>query len=60
MSTKSQIINASIGAVGIMLTEAAQNMQGISPEDIGTIGNLLIQIAIGIITLFGVFKRKQK
>lgn len=55
----SKIIDASIGAIGIVATEVVEKAPPISPEEIGTIGNLLIQIAIGIVTLFGIFKRKK-
>lgn len=57
---KNSLIDASIGAIGITATEIVQNTPPVSPEEIGTIGNLLIQIAIGIVTLFGIFKRKKK
>lgn len=56
----SKFIDASIGAIGIVATEVVEQTPPISPEEIGTIGNLLIQIAIGIVTLFGIFKRKKK
>lgn len=57
---KSKMIDLFLGGSGVALTEVVQNTPPISPDEIGTIGNLLIQIAIGIATLIGIFKRKKK
>lgn len=49
-----------IGAVGVAGTEFVQHAAITSPEDITTFGNLLIQIAIAVATIFGLFKKKSK
>ena len=48
-----------IGASGIGLTEVVQNSTALDPSQITTAGNLIIQLIIGIVTLFGLFKRKK-
>lgn len=47
------------GGTGIIATELVQNAPLVSADEIGVIGNLLIQIAIGIVTLLGIFKKKK-
>lgn len=47
------------GGIGIIATELVQNAPLVSADEIGAIGNLLIQIAIGIVTLLGIFKKKK-
>lgn len=50
----------SIGLAGVAGTELVQHASITSPEDITTLGNLLIQIAIAVATIFGLFKKKSK
>lgn len=57
---RQKLTDLTIGASGIGLTEVVQQSATIGAEDIGSIGNLIIQIAIGIFTLLGIFKRKSK
>lgn len=55
----SKINNFIAGVSGIIGTEAVQHAPPLQPEEITSIGNLLIQIAIGIATLWGIFRRKK-
>ena len=55
----SKINDLLIGASGIGLTEVVQTAEALNPEQITSAGNLIIQILIGVITLFGLFKRKK-
>ena len=48
-----------IGASGIGLTEVVQTSTALDPSEITTAGNLIIQLIIGIVTLFGLFKGKK-
>lgn len=48
-----------IGTAGVITSEAAQSVAAASPEDISTVGNLFIQIAIAIATIISLFKRKK-
>lgn len=57
---KSQLSNLFLGASGITLNEVVEVLPPISPDEIGTIGNLIIQVAIAIATIFGIFRRKKK
>lgn len=50
----------SVGTVGAIGTEIVQNAPMLDPNEITSIGNLIIQIVIGVFTLFGMFKRKKK
>lgn len=56
---KSKLIDLTIGGSGIALTEVIQNATVVDPTEVTAIGNILIQIVIGIVTLFGLFKRKK-
>lgn len=56
---KEQIKEIAIGLTGIVGTELTTVVNPITPEDIGTIGNLLIQIGIAIATIIGLFRRKK-
>lgn len=49
-----------VGTVGAIGTEIIQNAPALDPNEITSIGNLVIQIVIGVFTLFGMFKRKKK
>lgn len=53
------LTDLSIGASGIGLVEIAEQSIPTDTSDIARITNLLVQIAIGIATLFGIFKRKR-
>jgi hypothetical protein len=55
----SKFIDAFIGIGGLGLTEVVQNADAISPDQITTAGNLIIQVLIAIVTIFGIFKRKK-
>lgn len=57
---KHDVIKLTIGALGIGASEIAATTQGISPDEIGVIGNLVIQIVIGIATIFGIFKKRKQ
>lgn len=48
-----------IAATGSIGTEIVQNAPAFDPNEITSIGNLIIQIVIGVFTLFGMFKRKK-
>lgn len=50
----------SVGTVGAIGTEIVEKASFFDPNEITSIGNLIIQIAIGVFTLFGMFKRKKK
>lgn len=56
---KNKLIDIAIGSSGIGLTEIVQNASVVDPQEVTAIGNILIQIVIGIVTLFGLFKRKK-
>lgn len=56
---KSKMLDLVVGGSGVALTEIAQNIQPISADEIGVVGNLIIQIAIAIVTIFGLFKKKK-
>lgn len=56
---KSKIVDATIGSSGIIATEIVQQASIVDPQEVTAIGNILIQIVIGIVTLFGLFKRKK-
>ena len=49
-----------IAATGSIGTEIVEKSAMFDPNEITSIGNLIIQIAIGVFTLFGMFKRKKK
>lgn len=51
--------NLIIGAGGLGSTEVIQQVTQNPVDDITSIGGLLVQIAIAIVTLFGIFKRKK-
>jgi hypothetical protein len=49
-----------IGSGGLVTTELVQTAEMLNPEEITTAGNLIIQIIIGIVTIFGLFKKRKK
>lgn len=48
-----------IGSSGIVASYVATKSESISPEQITQAGSIFVQIIIGIITLFGLFKKKK-
>lgn len=57
---KESITKLLMGTGGVAATEIVQQASMINPETITTTTNLIIQIVIGIVTLFGIFKKKPK
>ena len=55
----SNFIKGAIGTVGMALTEVVQTTPALQPEEITTVGNIIIQIVIAIVTVFGIFKKKK-
>jgi hypothetical protein len=53
------ITDLSIGASGIGFVEIIEQSIPTDTTDIAKISNIVIQIIIGIATLFGLFKRKR-
>lgn len=53
------VIKTVIGATGIAGTEVIQNIPLFDPAQITTVGNLIIQLAIGLFTIIGIFKKKK-
>lgn len=49
-----------VGASGVAASEVAQQAMVVVPTDINGIVNLVVQIAIGLVTLFGLFKKRKK
>ena len=56
----SNLIKGSIGAVGIVATDLVETAPMLQPEDISSIGNIIIQIVIAIASIFSMFKRRKK
>lgn len=48
-----------IGGSGIAATEIVNQSANLSPDQITTAGNLIIQILIAVVTIFGLFKKKK-
>jgi hypothetical protein len=48
------------GAVGTTAVEIADKVQMPAPEDVQSIGQLLIQLVIGIITIWKMVKKPKK
>lgn len=60
MKIPSFITDLSIGASGIGLVELAEQSIPTDTTDVARITNLIVQIVIGLATLFGLFKRKKR
>lgn len=59
MKIPSILTDLTIGASGIGVTEIIADSIPTDPTNVTQIVNILVQIAIGIATLFGIFKRKR-
>lgn len=58
---KEHVTTIGTGVVGTVLVQSAEAVQTIGPEEISTLGQLLIQLAIGIATIWKIIKKpKQK
>lgn len=56
----SKVANFITGVTGIAGTEAVQNAPPLQPEEITSVGNLIIQVILGIATLWGIFRGRKK
>lgn len=56
---KNTLIQLGIGASGIGATEIVANAIPSDPSNVVEVTNIIIQIVISIVTLFGLFKRKK-
>lgn len=56
---KDSIKNVVIGAIGIGASTAVQSAGDVTPEDVNQVVSVIVQILIGIATLFGLLKRKK-
>ena len=56
---KNKLIQLIIGSSGIGLTEVVASAPAFDPAVTTDTANILVQIVIAIVTLFGLFKRKK-
>ena len=56
---KSKLFDLAVGAGGIGAVETVDLVLPSDPTQITEIGGLIVQILIGLVTLFGLFKKKK-
>lgn len=56
---KSKLLDLAVGAGGIGAIETVDLVLPSDPAQITEIGGLIVQILIGLVTLFGLFKKKK-
>ena len=54
---KENVETIGTGVIGTVLVQGAEAVQNIGPEEISTLGQLLIQLAIGIATIWKIIKK---
>jgi hypothetical protein len=54
---KENVATIGTGVIGTVLVQGAEAVQTIGPEEISTLGQLLIQLAIGIATIWKIIKK---
>lgn len=54
---KANIETIGTGVFGTLLVSGAESVSSIGPEELSTIGQLLIQLAIGIATIWKLIKK---
>lgn len=57
---KEQLTKALIGGTGITASYITEQAATLNPAQITEVGSLVVQIIIGIVTLFGLLKRKNR
>jgi hypothetical protein len=57
---KDSIVKVSIGALGIGASTAVQSAGDISPDDVNNVVSVVVQILIGLATLFGLLRKKKE
>lgn len=58
MNISESVSTIGTGTVGVMLVEVATAIP--TPDEISTVGQILIQVAIGIATVWRILKKKNK
>lgn len=54
---KEHVTTIGTGVVGTVLVQGAEAVQTIGPDEISTLGQLLIQLAIGVATIWKIIKK---